>query len=53
VFVRLLEKSCLKLRGTAVAAASLLLVSGVAYGHHAPFQSLIEQYSPGICSRFL
>jgi membrane-associated phospholipid phosphatase len=53
VFVRLLEKSRLKLRGTSVAAASLLLVSGVAYGHHAPFQSLIEQYSAGICSRFL
>lgn len=53
VFVRSLDKSHVQLRGTAVAAASLLLVSGIAYGHHAPFQSLIEQYSPGVCSRFL
>ena len=36
-----------------VAAASLLLVSGIPYGHHAPFQSLIERYSPGVCARFL
>ena len=53
VFVRALEKSHVRLRGTAVAAASLLLVSGIAYGHHAPFQSLIERYSLGICARFL
>lgn len=52
-FVRVLDKSHVELRGTAVAAASLLLVSGIAYGHHAPFQSLIERYSPGVCSRFL
>jgi membrane-associated phospholipid phosphatase len=53
IFVRSLEKSRIKLRGTAVAASSLLLVSGVAYGHHAPLQTLIEQYSPGVCMRFL
>ena len=52
-FVRALGKSHVQLRGTAVAGASLLLVSGIAYGHHAPFQALIEQYSPGVCARFL
>ena len=52
IFVRALRKSHVRLRGAAVAGASLLLVSGIAYGHHAPIQALIEQYSPGVCNRF-
>jgi membrane-associated phospholipid phosphatase len=52
-YLRLVDQRDLRLRSTRVAAASLLLVSGVAYGHHAPFQALIEQYAPGVCARFL
>ncbi|TDY17029.1 PAP2 superfamily protein [Paraburkholderia sp. BL6665CI2N2] len=51
-FVRSLANSHVQLRGTIVAAVSLLLVSGIAYGHNAPFQSLIDQYSPAVCRRF-
>lgn len=35
-----------------VAAGSVLVVSGVAYGHHAPIQAAIETYSPFLCARF-
>jgi len=35
-----------------VAAGSVLVVSGVAYGHHAPIQAAIETYSPFLCTRF-
>ncbi|MFL9911368.1 phosphatase PAP2 family protein [Paraburkholderia sp. RL17-337-BIB-A] len=52
-FLRSLDKSHVQLRGTVVAAVSLLLVSGIAYGHNAPFQSLIDRYSPTICRRIL
>jgi hypothetical protein len=34
-----------------LAAGSLLTVSAVAYGHHAPIQTAIERYSPFFCSR--
>jgi hypothetical protein len=27
----------------------LLAVSSIAYGHHAPFQRMIEHYSPWLC----
>ena len=32
-----------------VAGAGLLLVSSIAYGHHAPFQRMIEHYSWRLC----
>jgi membrane-associated phospholipid phosphatase len=32
-----------------IAGVALLLVSGLAYGHHAPFQRLIEAHSPQLC----
>ncbi|CAB3760202.1 phosphoesterase [Burkholderia sp. MSh2] len=35
-----------------LAAASLLAVSAVAYGHHAPIQAAIELYSPFLCGRY-
>ncbi len=35
-----------------LAAGSVLLVSSIAYGRHAPIQAAIETYSPFLCSRF-
>jgi membrane-associated phospholipid phosphatase len=51
-FVRALSAASAP-RRPAVAAAVLMLISGAAYGHHAPFQAMIERYSPGLCSRLL
>ncbi|TDN67472.1 phosphatase PAP2 family protein [Paraburkholderia sp. BL10I2N1] len=31
------------------AGAVLLAISSIAYGHHAPFQRIIVQYSPSLC----
>jgi membrane-associated phospholipid phosphatase len=53
LFTRRFARANIAPRSPAVAAAGLLLVSSVAYGHHAPFQAMIERYSPGICERFL
>ncbi|CAM2171475.1 Phosphoesterase [Burkholderia latens] len=39
-------------RYRALAAGSLLVVSAVAYGRHAPIQAAIEWYSPFLCGRF-
>ncbi|NTZ05944.1 phosphatase PAP2 family protein [Burkholderia metallica] len=39
-------------RYRALAAGSLLAVSAVAYGRHAPIQSAIDNYSPFLCGRF-
>ncbi|AKM04774.1 phosphatase PAP2 family protein [Burkholderia pyrrocinia] len=39
-------------RYRALAAGSLLAVSAVAYGRHAPIQAAIELYSPFLCGRF-
>ncbi|WP_416269668.1 phosphatase PAP2 family protein (plasmid) [Burkholderia cepacia] len=33
-----------------VAAVCLLLVSGIAYGHRAPFQQMIDTHSPQLCA---
>ncbi|KVE99659.1 phosphatase PAP2 family protein [Burkholderia vietnamiensis] len=33
-----------------IAAVSLLLVSGIAYGHRAPFQQMIDTHSPQFCA---
>lgn len=38
-----------KMPRAAVAGVGLLAVSSIAYGHHAPFQALIEQYSWALC----
>jgi membrane-associated phospholipid phosphatase len=35
-----------------LAAGSVLLVSGLAYGRHAPIQTAIETYSPFLCTHF-
>lgn len=39
-------------RYRALVAGSLLAVSALAYGHHAPIQAAIEWYSPFLCGRF-
>ncbi|MBR8221577.1 phosphatase PAP2 family protein [Burkholderia ambifaria] len=39
-------------RYRALVAGSLLAVSAVAYGRHAPIQGAIEMYSPFLCGRF-
>lgn len=36
-----------------LAVGSVLVVSGIAYGYHAPVQVAIEMYSPLLCARFL
>lgn len=36
-----------------LAAGSLIAVSAVAYGRHAPIQAAIELYSPFLCGRFV
>ncbi|MBY4869347.1 MULTISPECIES: phosphatase PAP2 family protein [Burkholderia] len=33
-----------------IAAVCLLLVSGIAYGHRAPFQQMIDTHSPQLCA---
>ncbi|OXI29127.1 phosphoesterase [Burkholderia sp. AU16741] len=39
-------------RYRALVAGSLLAVSAVAYGRHAPIQAAIDNYSPFLCGRF-
>ncbi|MBZ5788782.1 phosphatase PAP2 family protein [Burkholderia contaminans] len=39
-------------RYRALVAGSLLAVSAIAYGRHAPIQAAIELYSPFLCGRF-
>lgn len=39
-------------RYRALVAGSLLAVSAIAYGRHAPIQTAIELYSPFLCGRF-
>jgi len=53
LFVGAFARSEIKLYRPSIAALGLLFVTTVAYGHHAPFQALIEHYSPGLCSRML
>ena len=50
LFVRAFLSAHIKLRRPVIAAVSLLLVSTVSYGHHAPFQTIIERYSPWLCN---
>ena len=49
LFMRALMRSDVKLFRPGVAAVGLSLVTTIAYGHHAPFQAMIEEYSPGVC----
>jgi len=49
LFMRALTRSDVKLFRPAIAAIGLSLVTTIAYGHHAPFQAMIEEYSPGAC----
>jgi membrane-associated phospholipid phosphatase len=53
LFIRALSKAGVRPKRPVVAATVLLLVSSAAYGHHAPFQAMIERYSLGFCSRWL
>ena len=49
--VRALARSRTRLVRPAVAAAGLLMITTVAYGRHAPIQSMIDRYSPDVCAR--
>jgi membrane-associated phospholipid phosphatase len=51
LFVRAFVRSGTRLFFPYVAPFGLLLVATVAYGHHAPFQDMIEHYSHGVCAR--
>lgn len=42
----------LNVRNRTLVAGSLLAVSAIAYGRHAPIQTAIELYSPFLCGRF-
>lgn len=53
LFIHSLTRSDVKLFRPAVAAIGLSLVTTLAYGHHAPFQAMIEDYSPGLCGAVL
>jgi membrane-associated phospholipid phosphatase len=49
-FLRVYDRMEKKPFSPRVAAISLLLVSGVAYGHRAPFQQMIDTQSPKLCA---
>jgi membrane-associated phospholipid phosphatase len=51
LFVRAFERSGARLFFPYMAPLSLMLIASVAYGHHAPFQKMIEDYSHGVCAR--
>jgi len=53
LFVHTLRRSRARIVLSPVGACALALVVGVAYGHHAPIQQLIEHYSPDVCRGFL
>jgi membrane-associated phospholipid phosphatase len=53
LFVRTLHRSRARIVLSSVGACALALVVGVAYGHHAPIQDMIEDYSPGVCTGLL
>lgn len=50
LFVQTLQRSNARIVLSSVGACALALVVGAAYGHHAPIQEMIEDYSPGVCS---
>jgi membrane-associated phospholipid phosphatase len=51
IFMRWKDAPILPSRLRPFAVVSLLVVSGAAYGHHAPIQAAIESYSPELCAR--
>ena len=53
LFVQALRRSQAPIALSSVGAFALLLIVGVAYGHHAPIQDMIEDYSPEVCSGLL
>jgi len=53
LFLRSFARSETRLLRPHLAAFGLLLVASVAYGRHAPFQAMIEDYSPGVCARIM
>jgi membrane-associated phospholipid phosphatase len=52
-FARICAKAMMTPRRPLAAGTVLLMMSTVAYGHHAPFQTAIERYSPWLCHRTL
>lgn len=52
-FVQAFFRERLQRRSPILIGGGLLLVSGIAFGHHAPLQMMIEQYSPTVCAPFL
>ncbi|RQR37525.1 phosphatase PAP2 family protein [Burkholderia sp. Bp9143] len=50
VFLRAYERAHKRAFSPRIAAACLLLVSGIAYGHRAPFQQMIDTHSPQFCA---
>lgn len=52
LFIRAFSRASLRPRNPIFAGLGLLLVSGFAYGHHAPFQTIIERDSPMVCAPF-
>jgi len=53
LFVRALRRSEARIVLSPAGAGALMLIVGVAYGHHAPIQDMIERYSPGVCTGVL
>jgi len=49
LFVQTLRRSPKRIVPSPAGACALLLIVGVAYGHHAPIQDMIEDYSPAVC----
>jgi membrane-associated phospholipid phosphatase len=50
-FLQRFFKSSRRMPRSLVGGLGLLLVSTIAYGHHAPIQQLIVRYSPWLCGR--
>ncbi|RFU48977.1 phosphatase PAP2 family protein [Paraburkholderia sp. DHOC27] len=50
-FVHMFVRSGIKPSFPYMVPVSLFFVASVAYGHHAPFQEMIETYSHGVCAR--
>jgi membrane-associated phospholipid phosphatase len=53
LFVQSLRRSGARIVLSSAGACALALIIGVAYGHHAPIQDMIEDYSPGVCTGVL
>ncbi|VWB73945.1 phosphoesterase [Burkholderia dolosa] len=50
VFLHAYDRAQKRAFSPRVAAVCLLLVSGIAYGHRAPFQQMIDAHSPQLCA---